>query len=82
VTATVSGVGPGRFVFWGKRFAPQEATLGNAPGTVTLTAVPAGKLRRKLIKTGKARATVFVNFTPDGGDTNVQAQSVKLIRRR
>lgn len=82
VTVTVSGVGPGRFVFWGKRFKPQEATLGNSAGAVTLTAVPAGKLKRKLLRKGKARATVFVNFTPDGGDTNVQSQPVKLIRKR
>ncbi len=82
VTVTATGTGPGKFVVWGKRFKPQEATLGNAPGTATLTAVPAGKLKRTLKKRGKARTTVSVTFTPDGGDPNVQSQPVKLIKKR
>jgi hypothetical protein len=81
VSVTVSAVGPGRLGVGGKRFKPSEATLGNQAETVTLNAVPAGKLKRGLNKRGRARTGFFVSFTPDGGDTNTQFQPVTLVKK-
>ena len=41
----------------------------------------ARKLRRALLRKGKAKAKVKVTYLPTGGTANTQARKVKLVRR-
>jgi hypothetical protein len=52
-----------------------------AAGEVELTIKPKGKAKRKLVHTGKAKVTVEVTYTPDGGEPETQIATLKLIER-
>jgi hypothetical protein len=54
----------------------------DAAGEVLLPLKPRGKAKRRLNRKGKAKVTVEVTFTPDGGTLNAESASVKLVLRR
>lgn len=81
----VSVPGPGSLALSGKGVRGQRL---HVPGqtSVNLPVALGGKARKKLVKTGKARVTVTVAFTPDGGtDAGHASETVtlkKLKKRR
>jgi hypothetical protein len=48
---------------------------------VSLPVIATSKTRRKLRSSGKARVTLSVTYTPDGGTANTQTEKVKLIKK-
>lgn len=50
--------------------------------TLKLPVKPKGKAKKKLIKTGKAKLTLIVTFTPSGSRPVVKRKTVVLTLRR
>ena len=77
---TIEVPGPGEVELGGPKVRRATAHADEA-GEVTLRVKAAGKARKKLRKKGKAKVTVEVTFTPDGGVPNTQSESLKLVRK-
>jgi YVTN family beta-propeller protein len=81
--------GKGTLSLSGKRVVKQRpaarisslARIVRHKGTVKLLIKAKGKAKRKLRRTGKAKVKVTITFTPTGGDPNIQAKRVKLLKR-
>jgi hypothetical protein len=50
-------------------------------GPATLLVKPAGKKKRKLNATGGVKVTVFITYTPSGGDPGTESLKVKLKKK-
>jgi hypothetical protein len=59
-----------------------KSVTASGPGTVKLLVKATGKTKKKLKKTGKAKVTANVTFTPTGGDPSTQSEFVMLKKRR
>jgi hypothetical protein len=93
-TLAVNVPGPGTLSLTGKGVRAQRtgdvgtasaSKTVTAAGTVKLLIKPKGKVKRKLNRTGKAKVTVNVTYTPTGeapGIPNTQSKRIKLIKRR
>jgi len=88
-TLIVDLPGPGRLSLKGRGVAPQRAgraaTASRAVngGLVSLLVKARGRTRRKLGRTGRAKVTVRVTYTPSGevsGDPNTRAKTVRLVK--
>ena len=88
-TLSVSIPGPGTIALGGKGVVGEGPTTGPgakasralaAAGVVRLRIKAKGKARRKLNRTGRAKVTVKVTYTPTGGIPNTKTKSVKLIK--
>lgn len=80
-SAVVHAAGPGSFALSGKGLKPQQASLGNTAADVSFPVIATGKTRTKLRSDGKARVTLSVTYTPDGGTANTQSEQIKLIKK-
>jgi hypothetical protein len=80
-TAIVHAAGPGSFALSGRGLKAQQAPLGNTVGDVILQVIPKGKVKKKLRQRGKARVTVSVTYTPDGGAAGTQSLKLKLLKK-
>jgi len=84
--------GPGTVTLRGKGVASQRPVLARgrrsatktvgATGALGLLVKAQGKTGKKLRKTGKAKVTFTVTFTPTAGDPNAQTRTVKLLKNR
>ena len=61
-----------------QRFSKHPA----APGEASLKVKPRGKVKRTLLRRGKATVRPRVTFTPTGGDANTLSERVELIEKR
>ena len=61
--------------------ADDEAVVGEGATEDELAIKPKGKTKKKLNDKGKAKVTVEVTYTPDGGEPNTQSKKVKLKKR-
>ena len=73
--------GAGRLELGGRGIKRVTRELAEA-GRTTLPVKPKGQVRRKLRRTGKARVTARVTYTPDGGEPDTKSKRIKLIKRR
>lgn len=71
---------PGKIALSGKSLAKSSKTASGA-GTFKLNLKPKGKLKKTLVKKGKAKVKVKVAFTPDGGEQTTLTKKVKLLRK-
>jgi hypothetical protein len=76
----VSVPGPGTLLLGGAGVAPTSTTV-SAAGTVSLRVKASGPKKKRLRKTGKAKLTLSVTFTPTGGVANTQPKTVTLRKR-
>jgi len=53
-----------------------------AQGETLLKVKPLGKMKRTLLRRGKASVRPKVTFTPTGGTANMQSERVKLVEKR
>jgi hypothetical protein len=91
-TLTVDVPGPGTLSLTGKRVKTQrparEATASRAvaaAGMVKLVIKARGKAKRKLNRSGKAKVTAIVTYTPTGeapGVPNTHSEPVRLIKKQ
>jgi hypothetical protein len=72
--------GAGKLRLEGKKVENDSANPGKAK-TVKLDVRPEGKLKKKLRKRGKAKATLTISFTPTGGERRAKEDTVKLKRK-
>jgi hypothetical protein len=75
---TVAAPGPGALALTGKGLVTQQAMAG---GEVNLTVRARGMKKRKLNRTGKAKAIVNVTYFPVGPDPITKTMSVRLVKR-
>jgi hypothetical protein len=85
-TLVVNLPGPGTVGLAGKGIVglPAQARASTAAATagpLKLTIKAKGKTRRKLNRTGKARVTAIVTYTPTGGTLATQSKRIRLIKR-
>lgn len=82
-TATLALVvpGPGSLKLSGKGVVGAGAT-SSAAGTVNLPVRPKGKTKAKLKRTGKAKVTLAVTFTPTGGSAGTESEAAKLLESK
>ncbi|MDQ6525933.1 hypothetical protein RB608_20115 [Nocardioides sp. LHD-245] len=80
VTVAVAVNTLGTLTLTGPKIATTSATTDGAE-TVTLVVKAKGKLKRKLMRTGKAKVPVTLTFTSAGG-TVTATQVVKLVRKK
>jgi hypothetical protein len=73
--------GPGKLVLHGKNLR-RDTKDAAAAGKARLGVRSRGKARRRLRRTGHARVSAKVRFTPTGGIPNTKAKTVRLIKRR
>ncbi len=90
----VSLPGPGEVALAGRGLRSIEgagvarASLAVPGGTVKLKVAPAKKgkkarkIRRALLRKGKAKVKALVSYLPAGGVTNTKVVKIKLVRRR
>jgi DNA-binding beta-propeller fold protein YncE len=87
---TVDVPGPGTLALSGNGIAPINAralrvasrqTVGTA-GPVKLKIRARGKARKRLKRSGKAKLTADVTYTPTGGEPNTLSKKIKLVRKR
>ncbi len=90
----VSLPGPGELGLTGKGLRSiggagvARASLAVPGGTVKLKVAPAKKgkkarkIRRALLRKGKAKVKALVSYLPAGGVTNTKVVKIKLVRRR
>jgi hypothetical protein len=82
-TITVNLSGPGSVAVSGKGLKAQQASLATPTGgDVSVAVVAKGKVAKKLRKRGKATVSPTVTFTPTGGASATQSESVKLVKKR
>jgi virginiamycin B lyase len=79
--------GPGELVLAGKKVKPvvEQAVTRASRGAgiqVVLKVRARGKGKQKLNRTGKAKVTMDVTYTPTGGQPNTLDTSLRLIKRR
>jgi hypothetical protein len=81
-TATVAVFvpGPGLVTLTGKGVIKQRREKASA-GIVNMLVKPAGKAKRKLNSTGKAKVKFTITFTPTGGTSISKSKSVGLKKR-
>jgi hypothetical protein len=77
VAVTVDVPNPGDIALSGTGVKAAAATV-TAPGQVKLVVAATGKKRKKLNRTGKAKVTATVAYTPTGGDASTQSLTLKL----
>jgi hypothetical protein len=74
---TVDVPNPGDLALSGTGVKAAAATV-TTPGQVKLVVRATGKKRKKLNRTGKAKVTATVTYTPTGGDPSTQSLTLKL----
>jgi virginiamycin B lyase len=74
---TVALPGPGRLVLKGKGLITLTEAV-KATGNLSLTIKPTKKTAKKLKKSGKAKVTAEVTFTPTGGAPHTESKSLTL----
>jgi hypothetical protein len=79
-TLTVSVPNAGELSLSGKGIRPVVARSIPAPGKAKLLIRAKGKTVRQLGKTGKAKVTPRVTYTPTGGDPSTQSMALTLKR--
>jgi hypothetical protein len=72
----------GKNLFSAADAGARSSVTASGPGTVELLVRANGKAKKKLKKTGEAKVTANVTFTPTGGDPSTQSEFVKLKKRR
>jgi sugar lactone lactonase YvrE len=77
--ATVPG--PGALLLTGKGIKKLTKSVSHA-GRVQLTLTAQRKTSRRLRRTGRAKVTVQVTYTPTGGDPNTKSKTLTLRSRR
>jgi hypothetical protein len=81
LTVTLSN--PGVAVLSGKGIKKKHVTRALAvKGPITFGLAPAGKVARRLNRTGKAVVVPVVTFTPPGGDPHSESITIRLKKRR
>jgi hypothetical protein len=78
VRARVDGVG--HLLLTG-RGVQDSCTATDGVESATLAVVPAGKKKRRLEATGRAKVEVSVMFVPASGDLRTQAMAIPLVKR-
>ncbi len=82
-TIKVTVPGAGELTLAGSRLRTRgPADSVDAAGTFRLKVVPKGKAKRRLKKTGRARVSPEITFTPTGGQPATQQTTLKLKRKR
>jgi hypothetical protein len=79
---TVKVPGPGELDLAKTKKVKADDESAEDAGKEKLSIKPRGKAKKKLNRTGKAKVTAEVTYTPDGGEANAQTKRVRLIKRR
>jgi hypothetical protein len=74
---TLTGAGKSAFA---KQLGAAQSKAHDAASTVQLLIKAKGKARRKLGRSGKAKVSLVVTFTPIGGNASSQPLKVKLLK--
>jgi hypothetical protein len=78
---SVTVPGPGILDLSGKNLSSSSTTL-DAAATTDVKIKANGIARKKLKRKGKVKITAKITYTPTGGDSATQSESVKLKRKR